>query len=350
MNKVRCIAFYLPQYHPIPENDKWWGKGFTEWTNVAKAKPLFPGHYQPKIPADLGFYDLRVPETRVQQAELAKDAGIEGFCYWHYWFGDGKQLLERPFDEVVKSGKPDFPFCLGWANHSWYKKTWEKNGDDELLIEQTYLGKEDYVAHFNKCLAAFLDKRYIKIDGKPIFLIWEPIASREIKTFISVWNEESKKHGFEGIYFIGFTFHFDEIDLIREYGFSDVVYDSILDMRKNRKFITKAIFKLLHLPAIFSYRTYMKFTLPRFQTRKAVPCLLPNFDHSPRSGRKGCILLSTPKQFGNMLEKTISIVSETNEKLLFIKSWNEWGEGNYLEPDLKYGHDYLEIIKKTLVE
>ena len=124
--KARVIALYLPQYHPVAENDKYWGKGFTEWTNVAKAKPLFKGHDQPRIPADLGFYDLRLPQVRKEQAELAKEAGIEGFCYWHYWFGNGKEVLQMPFDEVVKSGEPDFPFCLGWANHDWTTKTWEK--------------------------------------------------------------------------------------------------------------------------------------------------------------------------------------------------------------------------------
>ena len=125
-NKARVIALYLPQFHPVPENDKFWGKGFTEWTNVAKAKPLFRGHNQPRIPADLGFYDLRLPEISEAQAELAKEAGIEGFCYWHYWFGNGKQVLDMPFERTVNSGKPDFPFCLGWANHDWTTKTWEK--------------------------------------------------------------------------------------------------------------------------------------------------------------------------------------------------------------------------------
>ena len=124
--KARVIAYYLPQYYPIRENDQMWGKGFTEWTNVAKAKPLFRGHYQPQIPADLGFYDLRLKEVRNEQVKLAKKAGIEGFCYWHYWFGNGKRILERPFEEVLQSGSPDFPFCLGWANHSWSNKTWKK--------------------------------------------------------------------------------------------------------------------------------------------------------------------------------------------------------------------------------
>lgn len=169
----RIIALYLPQYHPIPENDEWWGKGFTEWTNVAKAKPLFYGHYQPHIPADLGFYDLRLPEVREQQAQLAREAGIEGFCYYHYWFGNGKQLLERPFNEVLQSGKPDFPFCLCWANHDWTNKTWikEKSTKRDSMIMKMEYSFEDHIAHFHALLPAFKDKRYIKVDGKPIFAV-----------------------------------------------------------------------------------------------------------------------------------------------------------------------------------
>ena len=158
MSTPRIIALYLPQFHPIPENDKWWGPGFTEWTNVVKARPLFKGHVQPKLPADLGFYDLRLPETREAQAKLAREAGIEGFCYYHYWFG-GKQLLERPFNEVVASGKPDFPFCLCWANHSWSNKTWNRKSNlksNSMLIEQTYPGEEDDRAHFMALFHPFM--------------------------------------------------------------------------------------------------------------------------------------------------------------------------------------------------
>jgi lipopolysaccharide biosynthesis protein len=186
---VRVIASYLPQFHPIPENDEWWGKGFTEWTNVGKAKPLFRGHYQPKVPADLGYYDLRLPETRQAQADLAKEYGVEAFCYWHYWFGNGRRLLERPFNEVLTSGKPDFPFCLGWANHSWEDKQFSKEGTNRMLMEQLYPGEADYINHFNALLPAFKDKRYIRVDDKPLFMIYAPFLFNDVSNFISLWQK-----------------------------------------------------------------------------------------------------------------------------------------------------------------
>ena len=164
--KTKVIAFYLPQFHPFPENDKWWGKGFTEWTNVGNAKKMFKGHYQPRVPADLGYYDLRLPQVREEQAELAKEAGVAAFCYWHYWFGNGKQLMDMPLQEVLRLGKPDFPFCLGWANHSWVSTNWniEKSSFiPQTLMEQKYPGEQDIVDHFYKMLPAFKDKRYFRI-------------------------------------------------------------------------------------------------------------------------------------------------------------------------------------------
>ena len=199
-SKARVIAYYLPQFHPIPENDQWWGKGFTEWTNVARARPLFRGHYQPRVPADLGFYDLRLPEVREAQAEMARAAGIEGFCYWHYWFGNGKRLLERPFNEVLHSGKPDFGFCLAWANHSWSNKTWENSGaKPRILMEQCYGGVEDNRAHFNAVLPAFHDKRYIRVDGKPLFVVYAPLDIPRVGEFLEqcgLWRWRTACRGF----------------------------------------------------------------------------------------------------------------------------------------------------------
>lgn len=200
----RLIAFHLPQFHPTPENDEWWGKGFTEWTNVAKAKPLYPDHYQPHVPADLGFYDLRLPEARHAQAELAREYGIEGFCYYHYWFGDGRRMLERPVNEILASGEPNFPFCLCWANHSW-NNIWQGTAD-RTLIEQTYPGLEDHRLHFEWLLKAFKDRRYITVDDKPLFLIYSPTDIPELPNVILFWRELAKQAGLAGLYLVGVNY------------------------------------------------------------------------------------------------------------------------------------------------
>ena len=194
--RARLIAFNLPQFHPTPENDAWWGKGFTEWTNVAKARPLYPGHYQPHIPADLGFYDLRLPEARAAQAELAREYGIEGFCYYHYWFG-GRRMLERPVNEILASGEPEFPFCLCWANHSW-STVWQGTADS--LIEQTYPGWDDHAAHFDWLLNAFRDPRYIRVNGKPLFVIYKPDDIPNVREVTSFWRESAIKAGLPGLH------------------------------------------------------------------------------------------------------------------------------------------------------
>ena len=203
MKKARVIAFYLPQFHPTPENDEWWGKGFTEWTNVTKAKPLFPGHYQPRLPADLGFYDLRVPETRAAQADLARHAGVEGFCYWHYWFA-GRRILDLPFREVLESGKPDYPFCLAWANDSWTSHWY--GADRRMLVEQTYPGPDDYERHFLALLPAFQDRRYIRVHDKPVFTIFRPMKIPDTQEFIAQWQSLAKQNGLKGIHFVAHLF------------------------------------------------------------------------------------------------------------------------------------------------
>src|SRR3990170_1056122 len=218
MADVKLICFYLPQFHPTPENDAWWGKGFTEWRNVAKAKPLFPGHYQPHLPADLGFYDLRLPEARQAQADIARQYGIHGFCYYHYWFA-GRRLLERPFNEVVVSGEPEFPFCLCWANQSW-TGIWHGT-PKRILIEQTYPGIEDHRQHFETLLSAFHDKRYLKVEGKPLFVVYSPMDLPDSPRVMELWRELAVRAGLPGLFFV--AEHWDPEWDPKPYGYDAVV-------------------------------------------------------------------------------------------------------------------------------
>ena len=380
--KARVIAYYLPQFHPIPENDKFWGKGFTEWTNVAKAKPLFKGHYQPRIPADLGFYDLRLPEVREQQAQMAREAGIEGFCYWHYWFGNGKRLLQRPFNEVLQSGKPDFPFCLAWANHSWKTSTWENGGKDRMIVEQRYLGEEDYTLHFQEVLPAFKDKRYITIEGKPLFAIFDPYNFQDVSNFIKTWQRLAKENGLKGIYFIAMSNSTSTLQrnadgtlkrVTPNLQSSERVYNDLLNLGfdginsfgKSRAEMlcmgkyARIAKKLLHqyLPFLPTHCiNYEKITLhffaPEDSWQNVYPSIFPQWDRTPRAGNsEGVYIKATPTSFKKHIQDALNVIKnkDVEHQILFLRAWNEWGEGNYVEPDLKYGHGFLDAIKETIV-
>ncbi len=351
--KVRVIAFYLPQFHPIPENDEWWGKGFTEWTNVGKAKSLYKGHYQPRVPADLGYYDLRVPETRQAQADMAREYGIEGFCYWHYWFGNGKRLLERPFNEVLASGEPDFPFCLAWANTSWSGFDYGVNGRN-TLIRQEYPGNEDYEKHFYEVLPAFLDQRYIKFDDRPIFNIFSPHELPDSKNFMDLWQNLSIKNGLSGIHFIAHTNQLENIQNYLDEGYDSVNIIRLAHIIKyHRSFLTKVKQKIFNQPLLYKYEAAMKyFSGTEDYRNEVIPTIIPNWDHTPRTGRKGYILDgSTPELFKQHVTQVLhSIANKPEEKrIVFLKSWNEWAEGNYMEPDIKFGHAYLETLRDCLL-
>lgn len=353
MSKPRLIAFYLPQFYPTRENDEWWQKGFTEWTNVGNAKPLFKGHYQPRVPADLGYYDLRVPEVREQQADLAKEAGIEGFCYWHYWFA-GRRLLDRVFREVVESGKPDYPFCLCWANHSWYQKTWDPTKPDRLLIEQTYPGVEDYVAHFNAMLPAFMDKRYMKVNGKLIFGIFDSYGFQDFPRFKETWERLAQENGLNGFYFFGFTFKTDYRAEILSKGYNSVVTDPIVEFKDGSKtsFMERVKRRLFHYPKVLYYDNYTKWVTNHYELSKYYhPCINPNFDHSPRSKERGVVICDhSPKKWGTLCRYIFSLCNQRSgdDNLVFIKAWNEWGEGNYLEPDLKFGKGFIDTTRNAI--
>lgn len=378
--KSRIIAFYLPQYYPIPENDEVWGKGFTEWTNVAKARPLFRGHYQPRIPADLGFYDLRVPEVREQQAELAREAGIEGFCYYHYWFGNGRQLLERPFREVLASGKPDFPFCLCWANHDWTMKTWTKGSDTRMIAKVEYGNEDDYKEHFMRVLPAFKDHRYICIDGKPVFSIYDPYHFKDVSRFMALWRQMAKDNGLNGVYFIGMLNNTTTIkrrddgtlervlpnlkssaDLYKE--MLSLGFDALNSFGKSRGEMiaegkySRIVKKLLHQklpflpPLTYDYpKVASHFFAPEDAWENIYPTILSGWDRTPRAGQAEAIYTHfTPQTFEQHLQQAMEVVKDKQpeHRAIFLKSWNEWGEGNYVEPDLKYGHGFLDAIAKS---
>jgi lipopolysaccharide biosynthesis protein len=350
---IRPIAFYLPQYHPIPENDEWWGKGFTEWTNTAKARPLFPGHYQPHIPADLGYYDLRLPQTREAQARMAREHGVEAFCYYHYWFGNGRRLLQRPFNEVVESGKPDFPFCLCWANETW-TGVWH-GASNRVLIDQTYPGRADAEAHFEALLPAFLDERYVKVDGKPLFLVYNPIDLPDPKGFTELWRGLAVRSGLAGIFFVGVE---NSPWKPEANGFDGATTHNVHLARKcdGSPWSSRLKYhyrKLLGRPRLlFSYEEAIKhFVVDECRKTNVYPCAIPNWDNTPRSGLRGQVLDgSTPELFGKHLREIFQQVAHKppEHQLVFVKSWNEWAEGNHLEPDRKFGMSYLQALRDEL--
>ncbi len=352
MKNARAIAFYLPQFHPIPENDAWWGVGFTEWTNTAKAKPLFRGHYQPRVPADLGFYDLRVPETRIAQAEMARKYGVEAFCYYHYWFG-GQRILERPFNEVLASGEPDYPFCLCWANETW-TGVWH-GSPKKILIEQTYPGEDDYRAHFDFLLKAFIDNRYLRVDDNPVFLIYRPMDIPDVKRVTGLFRKWASESGLKGLHLVGMITPRDWIP--QEHGFDASTKPLLsrknwVSLRHPIKWLIKQYQIRTGKPIIRSYEEVLpELLLDPVAGVTNYPCVFPNWDNTPRSGVNGIVLdNSTPELFRVHLRKALDLMQSLppEHNLLFVKSWNEWAEGNHLEPDLKFGHAYLEVLRDEI--
>jgi len=362
MEKKRLIAINLPQFHPFKENDEWWGKGFTEWTNVVKARPRFQGHYQPHLPADTGFYDLRLPEARQMQADMAKEYGIYGFCYYHYWF-NGKQLMERPVKEILESQKPDFPFMLCWANENW-TRAW--NGEQkEILIKQEYSEKDDIVHMEYLCTNVFKDSRYIKINGKPFFVVYRPNIIPDIHKTISTWRNIAKKHNID--LYLGFMRAEKEQgpDLLRK-GFDvSIDFHPHMEIRKKwwldinawidgfrEHFLRR---KDYIMPTLYDYNKYTKAIMSQQKpSYKQYPGITPGWDNSARRVGKSFHALtnSTPAAYGKWLHHILNTFKPFSEEenFIFINAWNEWAEGNHLEPDQKWGLAYLEETKKQLEE
>jgi 2-polyprenyl-3-methyl-5-hydroxy-6-metoxy-1,4-benzoquinol methylase len=344
-SKAKALAFYLPQFHPIPENDEWWGKGFTEWTNVTKAKPLYPGHYQPHVPGELGYYDLRVPEVREAQAALAREYGIHGFIYYHYWF-HGKRLLERPFEEVLASGSPDFPFALCWANEPW-TRNWDAQTGRTLMAQE--FSDEDDRAHIHYLCKAFADDRYIKIDGRPLMMIYRAKELPDAARTARIWREEAQKLGFPDIYLCWVeswgppeggpqAYNMDATSRFIPQ-VSDQIFTPLDGVRGHR---------------ILDYETAFTVELRRPKPKwRQFPSVMVGWDNTARRQRGATIYSgATPAAYERWLRDTVKSVADVREEenYLFIVAWNEWAEGNHLEPDQRYGRAFLEATKAVLVD
>lgn len=346
---MKLIAFLLPQFHRIPENDRWWGEGFTEWTNTRKARPLYPGHKQPREPFQDYYYDLTDPSARRWQAETARAYGIYGFCYYHYWF-HGKRLLERPFNEVLKEGEPDFPFCLSWANEPWTRK-WD-GLEHHLLMPQEYGDEAEWEMHFYALLDAFKDPRYIRVDNKPMFIVYRPSKIPRCEEMLRYWNQLARQNGLDGVFFVRTLGGFDiapqqgfdaSVEFEPHYTFAHGSFQPIWRRTRNGE--------REHL--VFDYDQVWQLILNRTPHRSGeiiFPGAYVNWDNTPRLSHEGqsCIG-STPQKFGWYLTKQIErAVTRYKSQYLFINAWNEWAEGTYLEPDKLHKYQYLEAVRKAL--
>lgn len=354
---TKLIAFYLPQFHPIPENDSWWGKGFTEWHNVTRARPQFPEHYQPRLPADLGFYDLRLPETRQAQADLAREYGIHGFCYYHYWF-NGMQILQRPFNDVLASGEPDFPFCLCWANENW-TRAWDGRSGENLL-QQNY-SEEDDRAHIRSLIPAFADRRYIRIGAKPLFIIYRAGRLPDPLRTTAIWREEARAAGLGDLFLCKVESFPDEHTEPTRSGFDaciefqpDWMHMGDPLSRSLIPRVTRKLKRLLktgdHANVIYDYATVAARMIEKeTPPYKRFSCVTPSWDNSARRRRGGVILKnSTPDLYEHWLGATLRKSRDLGHELVFINAWNEWAEGAHLEPCQKWGHAYLQATQRAL--
>lgn len=356
--KARLIAFYLPQYHPIPENDKWWGKGFTEWTNVTRAKPLFRGHHQPHLPADLGFYDLRLPEVRQAQADLATEYGIYGFCYYHYWF-HGRRVLERPFNEVLTSLKPNFPFCLCWANENW-TRVWD-GLNRNVLLEQTY-SEDDDKNHIDWLINVFKDERYIKIDNKPLFLVYRASELPDPLKTTQLWRDEARKAEIGDLFLCKVMNVYDAGEDPASIGFDAAIkfQPSRADMglplgRGRRRWLRRIGLSsaAYEQQSIYDYQFLVQQGVQqKLPPYKLFESVTPSWDNSARRKIGATLFVnSTPQAYEAWLRGTIGKLASAplQERLVFINAWNEWAEGNHLEPDQKWGHAYLAATRRAVL-
>lgn len=356
MEKVKLIAFHLPQYHRFPENDAWWGEGFTEWTNVKKAKALFEGHNQPRVPLHSHYYDLTNAEDLKHQMELAENYGIDGFCYYHYWF-DGKLLLHKPL-ELMRTFDKKLPYFFCWANEPW-TKAWD-GLNSEILMPQRYGGEEEWEQHFQYLLTFFKDPYYMCKDNMPIFVIYRTNNITDCDAMIAYWNQKCKENGFDGIYVVEEVNSFQKepsttnskayLEFEPMYTSSHMrsLADRIKDKVQRAKFDEKTNTEI----GIFDYQEIWKNILTRKRVIKDKQVFLGGFvdwDNTARKGTKGMVFLNCgPDKFEKYMREQMEKAKEIGSEFVFINAWNEWGEGTYLEPDEKYQYGYLEAISRIV--
>lgn len=335
----KLIAFYLTQFHPIPENDLWWGKGFTEWTNTTKAKGLFPGHYQPHLPSDLGFYDLRVRETRHEQIKLAKKYGIDGFCYHYYWFS-GTRILHKPLDDMLTDPLSDMPFCLCWANENWTRR-WDA-ADHEILMEQRYR-KEDDLNFIKSLIPFFQDERYIRVDGKPFLIVYRPQHIPDAYKSSEIWRQHCRDVGVGEIHICAALTHGNEN--YSQYGFDSGIEFPPHNLKSAN--INEEITFHSHFSGnVMQYETIAQSYLDRtYKEKRVFKTVFPSWDNTARTKERALVVINgTPDNYEFWLSRTIDDhpKSESQDRLIFINAWNEWAEGCHLEPDQVYGHGFLQ--------
>ena len=335
----RLIAFYLTQFHPTPENDLWWGKGFTEWTNVTKAKPLFDNHYQPHLPSDFGFYDLRLRETRHDQIKTAKQYGIDGFCYHYYWFS-GKRILNLPLDDMLLDKESDMPFCLCWANENWTRR-WD-GADNEMLIAQKYLLDDDL--NFIKSIIPFFeDQRYIRVDDKPYLIVYRPQHLPDAKYSLSIWRDYCRSVGLGEIFISAALTHGNED--YSQYGFDSGVEFPPHNL-KTANCNNLIEFHHAHKGGVYQYAQIAEFYMNRnYINQRVFKTVFPSWDNTARTNERALIVLNgRPENYEYWLSSTIDLAkkNQNGEQLVFINAWNEWAEGCHLEPDRWFGNGFLE--------
>ena len=374
---MKIIPLYLPQFHTIPENDEWWGKGFTEWVNVRDAKPLFEGHNQPRVPLNNNYYDLSDIETLKWRCRIAKEYGIYGFCMYHYWF-NGHLLLEKPMEMLLAHPEIDIKYCISWANHDWTDAWKASNRQPKVLIAHNFDDEKDWVDHFNYLLPFFKDPRYMTENNKPLMVIYIPNIIRKLKKMLDVWSQMARDNGFDGLTFIyqsaASSFDNSWDHSLFDYGVEmNPGYVGLANRQKNSSFFPKLmkysheIKRFLHIrrsllpqkkitevsKADYDYTWQRILELrPISNAPKMIPCAFTDWDNTPRHKERGYLFQGvSPDKFKSYFKQLIDNTKKYYDTdMIFVFAWNEWAEGGYLEPDEKNGFAFLEAIKECLSE